>query len=230
DLLSLPSTEKSFVSQLERGIRGKRIAYSPDLGYARVDFETAAICKRAAERFAETGAIVEPIELDWQDPYETWSVFFFGTAAASMEQKLAAQGDLLDPGFRRVVERGLKLRGVDFANALGTRHDFWERVRLVYERFDLLLCPTLPLPPFAVGQDDADPIDGEKLGPLQWTQFTYPFNLTGQPAASVPAGWTKAGLPVGLQIIGDRHADLVVLQAARAWEQVQPWREKRPVL
>jgi aspartyl-tRNA(Asn)/glutamyl-tRNA(Gln) amidotransferase subunit A len=230
DLLSMPATGESYASQLDRGIRGKRIAFSPGLGYARVDPEVAAICQKAAERFAEAGAHVESVELDWRDPYETWSIFFFGTAAAAMEQKLATQGDLFDPGFRRVVERGLKLRGVDFANALGARHDFWERMWRIYERFDLLLCPTLPIPPFAVGQDDADPIDGENLGPLQWTRFTYPFNLTGQPAASVPAGWTKAGLPVGLQIVGDRHADLAVLQAARAWEQVQPWREKRPVL
>ncbi len=226
DLLSLPAAGAGFVAELDRGIRGKRVAYSPELGYARVDPEVAAICRRAAERFVETGAQVESIELDWRDPYETWSVFFFGTAAASMEQKLAMQGDQLDPGFRRVVERGLKLRGVDFANALGARHDFWEQVRRVYERFDLLLCPTLPVPPFAVGQDDANPVEGENLGPLQWTRFTYPFNLTGQPAASVPAGFTKAGLPVGLQIIGDRHADLVVLQAARAWELVQPWQQR----
>ena len=89
DLLSLPSGEASFASQLDRGIRGKRIAYSSNLGYARVDPEVAAICRRAAERFAETGAHVEPIQLDWRDPYETWSVFFFGTAAAAVEQKLA---------------------------------------------------------------------------------------------------------------------------------------------
>ena len=230
DLLSLPATDTSFASQLDRGIRGKRIAYSPNLGYATVDPEVANVCKQAALRFVEAGAYVEQVELDWRDPYEIWSVFFFGTAAASMEQKLAAQGDQFDPGFRRVVERGLELRGVDFANALSARHDFWEQVRRIYERFDLLLCPTLAVPPFAVGQDDADPIGGELLGPLQWTRFTYPFNLTGQPAASVPAGWTKSGLPIGLQIVGDRHADLVVLQAARAWEQVQPWRDKRPVL
>jgi aspartyl-tRNA(Asn)/glutamyl-tRNA(Gln) amidotransferase subunit A len=101
-------------------------------------------------------------------------------------------------------------------------------VRRVYEKFDLLLSPTLAVPPFRAGQDDADALAGEKLGPLQWTRFTYPFNLTGQPAANVPAGWTKSGLPVGLQIIGDRYADLVVLQAARTWEQIQPWSDKHP--
>ena len=232
DLLSLPATGECYSANLDCGLRGKRIAYSPNLGYARVEPEVAAICQRAAERFAEAGAIVEEVKLDWRDPYDAWSVFFFGTAAASLEKKLPTHGELLDPGLRRVVDAGLKLRGVDFANALAARHDFWEKVRRVYERFDLLLCPTLAVPPFVVGQDDADPLDGEteKLGPLQWTRFTYPFNLTGQPAASVPAGWTKSGLPVGLQIIGNRFADLLVLQAARAWEQIQPWADRRPKL
>lgn len=230
DMLSLPKSGECYSANLDCGIRGKRIAYSPNLGYARVEPEVAAICQRAAERFAETGAHVEQVPLDWRDPYDTWSTFFFGTAAASLEKKLPTHGELLDPGLRRVVEAGLKLRGVDFANALAARHDFWERVRRVYERFDLLLSPTLAVPPFKVGQDDADPLDGEteKLGPLQWTRFTYPFNLTGQPAASVPAGWTKSGLPVGLQIIGNRFADLLVLQAARAWERVQPWHDRWP--
>jgi aspartyl-tRNA(Asn)/glutamyl-tRNA(Gln) amidotransferase subunit A len=228
DLHSLPAAGISCAALLDQGIKGKRVAYSPNLGYARVESEVEAICKRAAERFAEAGAQVEQIFLDWRDPYETWSVFFFGTAAAAMEQKLATQGDQLDPGYRRVIEQGLKLRGVDFANALTARHGFWDRVRRVFEKFDLLLTPTLPVPPFAIGQDGADSLDGQKLGPLQWTQFTYPFNLTGQPAASVPAGWTKIGLPIGLQIIGDRHNDLLVLQAARAWELVQPWKDLQP--
>ena len=230
DLLSLPRNAVGFHAELESGIRGKRIAYCPDLGYAPVAPEVAAICQSAAQRFAAAGANVEEIKLDWRDPYAAWSVFFFGTAAATVEKKLATQGELLDPGFRRVVERGLQLRGVDFANALAARHDFWEQVRKIYERFDLLLSPTLAVVPFAVGQDDADPLHGEKLDPLQWTRFTYPFNLTGQPAASIPAGWTSSGLPVGLQIIGDRYADLLVLQAARALEQVQPWAQQRPKL
>ena len=164
DLLSLPASGECYSANLDCGLRGKRIAFSPNLGYARVEPEVAATCQRAAERFAEAGAIVEPVQLAWRDPYDTWSVFFFGTAAASLEKKLPTQGELLDPGLRRVVEIGLKLRGVDFANALAARHDFWEQVRRVYERFDLLLCPTLPVPPFAVGQDDADPLEGEQLG------------------------------------------------------------------
>ncbi len=229
DLLSLSATGESYSANMDCGLRGKRIAYSPNLGYAHVEPEVAAICERAAKRFAEAGAVVATVDLDWHDPYDAWSVFFFGTAAASLEKKLSTQGELLDPGLRRVVEAGLKLRGVDFANALAARHELWEKVRRVYERFDLLLCPTLAVPPFAVGQDDANPLGDEKLGPLQWTQFTYPFNLTGQPAANVPAGWSKSGLPVGLQIVGNRYADLLVLQAARTWEQIQPWSDCWPI-
>jgi len=230
DLLSLPHTGERYLPHIDKGIRDCRVAYSSNLGYARVDPEVATICDRAALRLSESGAVVEKIELDWKDPYDAWSVFFFGSAAAALEKKLALQGELLDPGLRRVVEKGQQLRGIDFANALGARHEFWERVRSLYERFDLLVCPTLPVPPFAIGQDDANPVDGEKLGPLQWTQFTYPFNLTGQPAANVPAGWTQSGLPVGLQIVGNRHADLLVLQASRAWELIQPWQGRRPQL
>lgn len=228
DLLSLPAPRVGYTAELNNGVKGRRIAYCPDLGYAKVEPEVAAICQGAAQRLSAAGAHVEEIQLDWQDPYHAWSVFFFGTAAASVEQKLSTHGELLDPGFRKVVDRGLQLRGVDFANALAGRHEFWERVRQVYATYDLLVSPTLAVPPFAVGQDDADPLNGRKLDPLQWTQFTYPFNLTGQPAASVPAGWTKAGLPVGLQIIGDRYADLLVLQASRAFEQIQPWADRRP--
>src|SRR5262245_37447277 len=117
DLLSLPAPVARHADEQDKGIRGKRIAYSPDFGYARVEPEVAAICQKAAERFVEAGAHVEQLQLDWRDPYEAWSVFFFGTAAAALERKLPDQGDLLDPGLRKVVEQGLKLRGVDFANA-----------------------------------------------------------------------------------------------------------------
>src|SRR5260370_42067381 len=124
----------------------------------------------------------------------------------------------------------MKAGGVGCAKGRAARHEFGERGGRIYEKSDLLLSPTLAVPPFVVGQDDADPLGGQRLGPLQWTQFTYPFNLTRQPAASVPAGWTKAGLPVGVQIIGDRHAHGAVLQAARAREQVQPCGDRRPAL
>lgn len=228
DMLSLPGPPLRWSDALQQGVKQLRIGYSPNLGYAAVDPEVAAICLKAARKFTDTDAQFSEVQLDWTDPYETWSVFFFGTIASLLESKLASHGDQLDPGLKTVVERGRSLRGVDFGQALAARHAFWEKVRATFENYDLILCPTLAVPPFPVGQDDAAPLNGETFGPLQWTRFTYPFNLTGQPAASVPAGWTKSGLPVGLQIIGGLHADLQVLQAARVWEQLSPWQDRKP--
>lgn len=230
DLYSVPLPPFQISSELKKGIKGVRIAYSPNFGYASVDQEVAEICQQAARQFVDLGAHVETVDFSWPDPYPIWSTFFFGTAAAAVQAQFATQNELLDPGFKRVVEQGLSLKGVDFANALTGRHSFWEKVRSIYDRFDLVLSPTLTVPPFPVGQDDGPPVDGKVWGPLQWTQFTYPFNLTGQPVASVPAGWTREGLPIGIQIIGNRHADRLVLQAAWSWEQLKPWVHLRPKL
>jgi aspartyl-tRNA(Asn)/glutamyl-tRNA(Gln) amidotransferase subunit A len=229
DPASLP-TMADFLAELDHGIRGLRIAYTPDLGYARVEPEVAQLCHRAANRFPEAGAVLEAVALPWNDPYECWSVFFYGGIAASLADKLADRGDQLDPGLRELATERLSLRAVDYVNALLQRNAFWQKVRVLFEQFDLLLTPTLAVPPFPVGQDNADPLPGRPSRPLQWTQFTYPFNLTGQPVISVPCGWTKAGLPVGLQIIGRRFDDLTVLRAARTWEQIQPWAHRHPAL
>src|SRR5947207_195157 len=107
---------------------------------------------------------------------------------------------------------------------------YWREVHAFLERFDLLLMPTVAVLPFAAGQAPPREIAGEPASPLGWMPFTFPFNLTGQPAASVPAGWTDDGLPVGLQIVGRRHADATVLAASAAFEEARPWSERRPAL
>ena len=111
------------------------------------------------------------------------------------------------------------------------RAQFCETVFSSFESFELLLLPTVPVAPFSAEGEGPSWMDGNADLPwIQWTPFTYPFNLTGQPAASVPAGWTEDGLPVGLQIVGQRHADRTVLAASAAWEAAHPWSERRPVL
>jgi aspartyl-tRNA(Asn)/glutamyl-tRNA(Gln) amidotransferase subunit A len=143
-----------------------------------------------------------------------------------------------------VAEEGIRLRAVDYVNALLERNRFWHQVRRLYEKYDLLVTPALSVAPFRVGRNDAPPLPGQSTRALQWTGFTYPFNLTGQPACSVPCGWTGsnrpsrpgkpaatvAGLPVGLQLVGRRFDDLTVLLTARALEQIQPWAGRRPSL
>jgi aspartyl-tRNA(Asn)/glutamyl-tRNA(Gln) amidotransferase subunit A len=207
-----------------------RVGYSPTLGYAWVDAEVAAICADAAKHFAATGATVEEVDVDWGNCYDVWGVFFYGGIAARTAAFSAEQRELLDPGLQPIIERGLKLSAVDYVNALVARNLFWQKVRTTFERYDLLLTPTLSVPPFAVGRNRPELPAGPDGAELRWSPFTYPFNLTGQPAVSVPCGRTKADLPVGLQIVGRRFADATVLRAARAWEQIQPWAGRRPTL
>ena len=226
----LPASGVNYQSETERGVEGIRVAWSPDLGYATVDPEVARLCEQSALRLAEAGANVERIDLDWADPYDSWRVFFYGATAARLGRIVGEQGHQLDPGLRACVEDAVQLTGLDYSDALTRRNEFWHQVRRVYQSFDLLVTPTLPVPPFAVGQNNADAFPGQNFGDLQWVQFTYPFNLTGQPACSVPAGWTESGLPVGLQIVGRRFDDALVLRAARAFEQIQPWHDHWPDL
>lgn len=225
---SLPATAVDWLDEFDGGIKGLRIAYSPEMGYAPVEPEVARLCRSAAKRLSDTGARVEEVQLDWTDPYDCWSVFFHGGIAVSLADKLPAQGDLLDPGLRKIAQHGVHLSAIDYIKAQLARNAFWQRVRLLYDNYDLLVTPSLAVPPFAAGQDEADPLGGEEPRALHWTRFTYPFNLTGQPAASVPCGWTKEGLPVGMQIVGRRFDDPTVLRAASAWERLQPWAERKP--
>ena len=230
DPTSLPRCDVDYVADMRRGIDGLRIAYSADLGFAQVDPEVARLCRRAAMKLSETGAVVEQVELDWVDPHPCWTVLFYGGIAARLDGDFAEQGHLLDPGLRRSVEQGLRLRGLDLTGALVARDELWQTVARLMARFDLLVTPALAVAPFPVGLDNADPLPGQQSRQLQWTPFTYPFNLTGQPAASVPCGWTESNLPVGLQIVGRRFDDAAVLRAAAAWEQIQPWTDRRPDL
>ena len=118
----------------------------------------------------------------------------------------------------------------DYLRAMNRVHAYWQEVRLFLERFDLLLTPTTAVPPSRSATGVPREIAGQAVSVLGWMPFTYPFNLTGQPAASVPAGFTEDGLPVGLQIVGRRHADRTVLAAAAAFEAACPWRERHPTL
>lgn len=230
DPASLPSAAAGYLAALDQGIRGARIAFSPDLGYAEVEGEVARLCREAVQRFSEAGARVEEVALKWDDPYDAWAVFFYCGIAARIAASIPQRGDLLDPGLRPVVERGLRLSAVDYVNALVQRNAFWQSARALFENFTLLVTPSVAVPPFAIGRDRPPWPAGKDGAELRWSPFTYPFNLTGQPAVSVPCGWTASGLPVGLQLVGRRFDDATVLRAARAFEQVLPWSQRRPPL
>src|SRR5439155_3387869 len=234
DRNSLPGSEPDYLAALDGdpvGLwRGKRLAWSPDLGYAPIEPEVRQIAETAAQRFSDLGCEVEQVNPGWPDPHETWNYFFYDPLIASIADRFDEVRDLLDPGLVAAAERRGQVKVVDYLKAQFARNEYWDQVRAFFERYDLLLTPTMPLGAFDILRDAPDQIAGRPVQGLGWSPFTFPFNLTGQPAASLPCGFTTDGLPVGLQIVGRRHADYAVLRASAAFEAIAPWRGRRPEL
>jgi aspartyl-tRNA(Asn)/glutamyl-tRNA(Gln) amidotransferase subunit A len=166
----------------------------------------------------------------WESAEDIFATLVAAQFYAAWSDALPEREAEMDPTLVRFVRRGGAVSARDYLVAWRRAQAFWQEVRAFLERFDLLLTPTVAVPPFALGGPPPRRIAGRDVTVLGWMPFTYPFNLTGQPAASIPAGVTPDGLPVGLQIIGRRHADRTVLAASAAFEAAFPWRERRPAL
>lgn len=230
DRTSLPPLGVRFAEALEGGLRGLRLAWSCDLGYAVVEPEVAALAEQAARRFTELGCILEEAHPGFPDPYDAWSVLFYAGIGAMLEGQPPGWREVVDPELVRTVDSARSLTAFDYARAGFARAALWDTVRRFFERYDLLLTPSLAVSAFPVGMNMPEQIAGQPATGLRWSPFTYPFNMTGQPAISVPCGWTADGLPVGLHIIGRRFADVLVLRAAAAFEALQHWADRWPAL
>jgi aspartyl-tRNA(Asn)/glutamyl-tRNA(Gln) amidotransferase subunit A len=230
DRTSLPPLGARFVEALEGDTRGLRVAWSRDLGYAVVEPEVAALAEQAARRFTELGGVLEEAHPGFSDPYDAWSVLFYAGIGAMLEGQPPGWRAVVDPELVRTVDSVRSLTAFDYARAGFARAALWDTVRRFFERYDLLLTPSLAVAAFPVGMNMPEQIAGQPATGLRWSPFTYPFNMTGQPAISVPCGWTANGLPVGLHIIGRRFADALVLRAAAAFEALQPWADRWPEL
>ncbi|MBI4270654.1 MAG: amidase [Candidatus Rokubacteria bacterium] len=228
DRRSLPREAGSYLEACDADVRGLHVAWTPDLGYARVDPRVRAVCESAAAEFETLGCHVEVVNPGWENPEEIFGTLIAAQFHAAWSARLAEDEGLMDPTLVKFIRRGAAVTAPDYVRALERVDGYWTEVRAFLERFDLLLMPTVAVPPFAAGAPPPREIGGERVSVLGWMPFTYPFNLTGQPAASVPAGFTDDGLPVGLQIVGRRHADGTVLAASAAFEAVRPWGDRRP--
>jgi len=225
---SLPADRADYTKALKGDLQGLRVAYTDDLGFAEVvDPEVAAVCARAARAFRELGARVEEVKPRWPAPTDAWSQIFHGGIATLLAPSLDRR-DQIDAGLLRIVDETLKNPPTRYVQAWFDRLAWWQYPRALFAKYDLLLTPTIARPPFAVGLDHPTEIAGRPVSMWAWMPFTYPFNLTGQPAASVPAGFTKDGLPVGLQVVGRRFQDLSVLRACAAFERARPWATYHP--
>lgn len=230
DWFSAPLRPPSFLSGCEGGIEGLRVAWSSDLGYAAVEPEVRQLAEVAAMRFTELGCIVEEVAPGWADPSDLFHVLFWGLMGAQVEDLLPDWKEQLDPGLVGLTDLGRRYTAFDVARAMQARAGLQQQALRFFRTYDLLLTPTMTMTAFELGIDVPDRVAGQPVHGMQWTAFTFPFNLTGQPAASVPAGWSAEGLPVGLQIVGRRWADDVVLRAAVAYETVAPWAQRWPSL
>ena len=150
--------------------------------------------------------------------------------ATILQGKLEEWRERMDPFLVRFIESNLGRLATEYCEALLEHTEYWNGIRSFFEGYDLVLTPTVAVPPLEQGKFGAREIAGIKVSPLSWMAFTYPFNITGQPAASVPCGWTEDGLPIGLQIVGRRFDDTTVLRASAAFEQISPWIDRRPPL
>jgi aspartyl-tRNA(Asn)/glutamyl-tRNA(Gln) amidotransferase subunit A len=231
DQNSLPAERIDYVKVLKGGVKGLRVAWSDTLGYAKVvDPEVRAACERAARRFREVGARVEAVNPKWPSPLSAWYAIFCGGIGTRLAPYLAERRDDIDPGLAKIVETTATWPSSKYVQAWFDRLAWSEHPRRLFEKYDLLLTPTIAGPPFAIGLDNATEIASTPIEPYEWIPFTPPFNLTGHPACSVPCAFTSSGLPIGLQIVGRRFDDATVLRAAYAFEQTQPWAQHKPRL
>ena len=228
DRFSQPGPPQESLAGLHDGVAGLMVFWSPTLGYAEVDLEVAEATARAAARFAELGAEVEEGDPGLGNVTDLFILLYQSAIAGDLVQYLDEWEAQMDPGLLHMVRRGMGYSAVEYVQARIERLAFCDRLARFFESHDLLLTPAAAVPAFPVGQMAPEPGRFEAEDLFAWTPFSFPFNAAGNPAASVPCGFTRDGLPIGLQIVGRLHEDRRVLQAAAAFERIAPWAARRP--
>ena len=229
DWSAMPTPTTSFLDGLDDGVAGLRIAFSPDLGFVRNDPEVDCAVRAAVDVLADAGAEVDEVDPGFTDPVEAFHVLWFSGEA----HVLRAYGDDgRRPGRPRTAadrrDAGRRTPRPTILDATAVRMELGVLMGRFHQTYDVLVTPTLPLPAFPAGQDVPDGWSSPDW--TSWTPYTYPFNLTQQPALSVPCGFTSAGLPIGLQIVGPRHADALVLRVGQAYQSATDWHLSTPAL
>jgi len=221
DWYQAPPLDIDYRKQLDDGIAGLRIAYSSTLGYAKVDPEVARLVEKGVQAFAELGAKVEQIDLNLEDPIAIMQPLWAVALALAIAPMTAEQRALCDPPMLELAEPGFHLSALEYRQIEKRRETFARRMVALHTEYDLLITPQLATTAFAVNHEV--PPNTEMKRWWQWSPFTYAFNLSQQPAATVPCGFAHNGLPVAMQMVGAKFADALVLRAARAYERAHPF-------
>ena len=228
DAVSLREQPPDYLASLDAGVNGLRIAWSPDLGYAAVDPEVVKVTSVAARVFEELGASVDEPDIRLEDPMVPLGPITSANSYAAYGHYLEERPNDLTDDARSRLEIGKRVTGAEYARALRYLEQLQYQVGVLMDEYDLLLTPTMAVPAFPLGQRPATIAGRQVDADRAFNPFSLVFNMTQQPAASIPCGFSSDGLPIGLQIAGRRREEVTVLQASAAFEQVRPWADKRP--
>jgi aspartyl-tRNA(Asn)/glutamyl-tRNA(Gln) amidotransferase subunit A len=231
DWSAMPTPTTSFLDKIDGGVAGLRVGFSPDLGYVRNHPEVSAAVRAAVNVLADLGAEVDEVDPGFADPVQAFHVLWFSAEAKVLQgygDAVDALADRVDAGLRRTAALGATYSASDYLDATAVRMELGQLMGRFHQTYDVLVTPTLPLPAFAAGRDV--PEDWPSPDWTSWASYSYPFNLTQQPALSVPCGFTSAGLPIGLQIVGARHTDALVLSVGQAYQSATDWHRRSPGL
>jgi len=230
DHYSLEAPPADYPALLSGDLKGLRVAYSPDLGHARVDGQVAELVRKAADAIAELGAEVEELTPPWTGDGPELIRFFWAAHELRFRPFLEEWGDKMDPGLVACIRAAGDPSAADYLAMRQRKLDYIAAIHGWFEDWDLLLTPAVSVAAFPADRLQPEDWPAHDWDWVRWAEFSYPFNFSHNPAASVPCGFTDEGLPVGLQIVGRRLDDLGVLRAAAAFEAARPWADKRPEL
>jgi len=228
--ISFPVETERFLSAVKRPkIKGLKVAWSPNLKVSPVDPEVHKLVAAAARRFTQLGCIVEQTEPDFAGVQQIIHTTRAARMVALHGEKLEKYRDRMNPNLVWNIEQGFPLSAKEIGEAEKERTALYHRVRDFFGKYDLLLTPTVAVPPFPQEMIYPKEINGQPMKNYQeWLYLTYAITMTGLPAISIPCGFTSERLPVGLQIVGRRLAETTVLKAAAAYEAMTPWKDKKP--
>ena len=228
DWTALPYADVDWTKGLDAGVKGLRIAYSPRLGYVNnVDAEVEARVADAAKALAQLGAQVDAVDPGFADPRDVFWVHWTAGAYNLLRNMPKEKFALLDPGLQQACNSGSQHTLARYLDAVNARGALGEHMKRFHQKYDLLLTPSTSIPAFAAGVVAPDRPAGEEDW-TWWTPFSFPFNLTQQPAMSVPCGFSADGLPIGLQLVGPMQREDLVLRAAHAYQQATGHHLRRP--
>ena len=216
-----------LLAACDQPVKGMKVAWSPTLGYADPAGEVVDLCEQAVRTLEDLGCEVELVDAVMDaDPIDMWMSEFYAGVGTRLKTMFAGQEERLDPAVAGMLRGALDRTLEEYCTRVFDRYRFREQMRQFMEKYDLLVSPVLPVPGVDAGVDVPPQMPDANV--ISWVRYTYPFNLTGQPAASVPTGFTAQGLPVGLQLVARTFRETDIFRAAAALEAARPWSDRSP--